>query len=394
MLDFAQITNPISVELPCGTDPRSDTSPMSEYYRLKDVRTRARAAERSALIGGDSDESINDFVKEWEPIVAQVPEVLMHVAKDLEYTAWLIEGLCRTDGFAGLAEGFKVARLLIESQWDNLYPEPDEDGLETRMAPLLGLNGFEGEGVLLMPILSIPLTDSSVGQGFATWQIEQASQLNSLSADKQKDKINAGAITLKDIGEVVAASTDDFIIALQADITAAIDEFDHLSTVMDTAMQGDPQPTSKISEHLAKCQSLFEFICADRLKVIAAEKAAENEALAESLSPEELSQESESMSETMSGQAQSAAAKTTSGFDFMQMDQTVVNRAEAIKALHKIEEFFRTTEPHSPISYAIGQAIRWSELSLPELLAELINDQDARAGYFKLTGIPKLEDTN
>ncbi|NQZ52359.1 MAG: type VI secretion system protein TssA, partial [Moritella sp.] len=68
-------------------------------------------------------------------------------------------------------------------------------------------------------------------------------------------------------------------------------------------------------------------------------------------------------------------------------------RHEAIKALHKIEQYFRTTEPHSPISYAIAQAIRWSELSLPELLAELVSDPSARTDYFKLTGITQGEET-
>ena len=77
----------------------------------------------------------------------------------------------------------------------------------------------------------------------------------------------------------------------------------------------------------------------------------------------------------------------------MQMDQSLNNRHEAIKALHKIEQYFRTTEPHSPISYAIAQAIRWSELSLPELLAELVSDPNARTDYFKLTGITQGEET-
>ncbi|KKO00274.1 hypothetical protein LCGC14_0130400, partial [marine sediment metagenome] len=50
------------------------------------------------------------------------------------------------------------------------------------------------------------------------------------------------------------------------------------------------------------------------------------------------------------------------------------------------------TEPHSPMSYTIEQVIRWSELSLPELLNELITDSDARTGYFKLSGI-KISET-
>ena len=62
-------------------------------------------------------------------------------------------------------------------------------------------------------------------------------------------------------------------------------------------------------------------------------------------------------------------------------------REQAIQTLVQVSEFFRKTEPHSPMSYAIDQVVRWSELSLPELLQELIADQDARKGFFRLTGI-------
>jgi len=242
------IAKPINGELLCGIDPRSDTSPLSQYYRLKEIRTRTRANERNALIGIDSDETTADFVREWHPIKDEIPQILTNETKDLEYCAWLIEALCRTDGFAGLAVGFKLAHQLISHFWDGLYPSPDEDGLETRIAPLLGLNGFEGEGVLLMPILSIPLVETLSGERYATWQIEQASQLNSLSADKQKEKIENGAISLKQIKEALTEIGDEALIQLKRDIEDAISAFSELSDKMDEVMSGNAQPTSKISE--------------------------------------------------------------------------------------------------------------------------------------------------
>ena len=67
------------------------------------------------------------------------------------------------------------------------------------------------------------------------------------------------------------------------------------------------------------------------------------------------------------------------------------SRTQAIEQLDLVAEFFRKTEPHSPMSYAIEQVVRWSGLSLPELLQELITDGDARNGYFKLSGIKTEE---
>ena len=73
------------------------------------------------------------------------------------------------------------------------------------------------------------------------------------------------------------------------------------------------------------------------------------------------------------------------------IQQQLNSREQAIGSLDTIAEFFRKTEPHSPMSYAIEQVIRWSDLTLPELLQELIQDGDARNGFFKLSGI-KTED--
>ncbi len=63
------------------------------------------------------------------------------------------------------------------------------------------------------------------------------------------------------------------------------------------------------------------------------------------------------------------------------------SREQAIKQLQYVADFFRESEPHSPVSYSIEQIIRWCGMPLPELLAELISDGDAKRSYFRLVGI-------
>ncbi len=66
-------------------------------------------------------------------------------------------------------------------------------------------------------------------------------------------------------------------------------------------------------------------------------------------------------------------------------------REEAFQSLLQIAAFFKRTEPHSPVSYALEQAVRWGKLPLPELLNELIADQGSREQLFKLVGIQSPE---
>jgi type VI secretion system protein ImpA len=65
----------------------------------------------------------------------------------------------------------------------------------------------------------------------------------------------------------------------------------------------------------------------------------------------------------------------------------VATRQEALRTLLRVSEYFRRTEPHSPISYALEQAVRWAHMPLPELLSELVTDRSTREEIFKRTGI-------
>ena len=68
-------------------------------------------------------------------------------------------------------------------------------------------------------------------------------------------------------------------------------------------------------------------------------------------------------------------------------NSSVKSRQEAFQVLSRVSEYFRLTEPHSPISYALDQVVRWGRMSLPELLSEIVADRSARDEIFKRTGI-------
>jgi type VI secretion system protein ImpA len=357
LIDFNMLISGVSPAEPAGSDPRTDISPTSQYYQLKDSRGQARANERALL---SEDEDFQALASDWRPLAEQLPAILCHQVKDLEYAAWLIEALCRTDGFAGLAVGFKTTRLLIEHFWQELYPQPDEDGMEVRIAPLIGLNGYEGDGALITPILSIPLTEVTNFGQFACWQYERAADLSRKDEKRQKLKADAGIAGLEQIKDAVAETSTAFYQQLKQQIELAIAEFSLLSQAMDQAMAGEPQPTSAISKALQKCLDAVLYLAADKLNQFSAAAHTTD----------------------VDGSSQASA-----GLDTVQ--QQVQSRDQVLSSLKQAAEFFRKTEPHSPISYALEQVVHWSGLSLPELLQELIDDNNSRNYYFRLAGIPQ-----
>src|SRR5262249_13052992 len=156
-------------------------------------------------------------------------QALAEQSKDLEITAYLIEALVRQHGFAGLRDGFRLAHGLVENHWEGLYPQPDEDGLETRVAALTGLNGADAEGTLLVPIARVPLTEAtSLGRLDAT-HYQQAVALARLTDPKiREQKLAAGMLPLDAFRKAVAESSAPFYKDLAEDLGQCLQEFTQL----------------------------------------------------------------------------------------------------------------------------------------------------------------------
>jgi type VI secretion system protein ImpA len=65
----------------------------------------------------------------------------------------------------------------------------------------------------------------------------------------------------------------------------------------------------------------------------------------------------------------------------------VATREDALRQLEHLAEFFRRTEPQSPLSYTLADAVRRARLPLPDLLTEVMGDDSSRAALLSALGI-------
>jgi type VI secretion system protein ImpA len=372
LLEFDRLADPISPENPVGEDLRSDTSPTSVYYRIKDARSQARDVERQLALGGD----VGPGAVDWQPILTLAPEVLAERSKDLEIAAYLIEALVREDGFAGLRDGFRLVRLMIERYADSVYPLPDEDGIETRVAPLTSLNGEGGEGTLIRPILNTPLTqDTSVG-ALSTSDYQQALELQHAPDDVRARRVAQGGVSMEMFASAVTETSPEFFRDRLDDIEQAAQEFADLTQLLVERYGEDAPPSSGIRNALDNARDTLQAIARDKL------------AVAQPAQPEE-----DSEAESGASEASAAAATAAPHFSLDSLDG-IQSREEAFKVILKVAEYFKKHEPHTPISYALERIVHWGRLPLPELLKELIADPTSVQQMFRLVGInPKNNDS-
>lgn len=348
---------PISAQSAVGTDPRLDGAPGAIYFALKDARSAARAQERQT----DADDEAGAPLAHWHAVFDLSTTLLCDRAKDLEVAAWLIEASLRLHGFAGLRDGFDLARGLVERYWDALLPAPDEDGIAIRVAAIGGLNGAGAEGSLIQAIRKVPLTEA-VGAGpFAFWHYTLANR-PTVTGTSRRSPVTR--VTLDQLREAVRQSSPDFLRTIAEDLASARTAFRTLVQALDAHCGPDAPPSSAIAGVLEEVAAAYGHLTGEIDLGQVPVDGGEPEAVVET---------------AINGAAPPAAGP-------------IGSRETAFRQLLEVADYFRRTEPHSPLSYTLEDLVRRGRMSLPELLAELLPDQNARSIFLTSAGIrPKLD---
>ncbi len=364
VLDFRALLAPVRADAPCGENLRDDPSPTSPYYQIKDARNLARAQERAQQQAEDPSAAP---APDWQPVLELAPRMLAERSKDLEIAAWLIEALARERGFAGLRDGFRLARGLVDGFWDGIFPRPDEEGVSTRVAPLTGLNGDEAEGTLIVPIGMIPLLEDGEGRKLGMWHYRTAREVAAIQdLDLRRRRIESGAAALESFHQAVAAADRTALFTRLDDIGQALEELEGLSRSLDQRCHTDAPPVSSLRQTLTDVRDSLKFLTKDLARPAEAGAA-----------PDARASQDGALPGAVARAAGAAAA----------VPGEVRSRQDALDAVRKARDYLRQSEPHSPLPYLLDQALRWGETPLHVLVAELIPDPTALAAFQVRTGM-------
>ncbi len=349
-INFELLLQPISADKPTGIDLRAKDADSHEsvYWQLRSDRNESGEIERKHFSDpGNAEYELNRC--RWSEIVTKSTEVLAQQSKDLEVAAWLCDSLLRVHGFAGLRDGLRLARNLVEKYWDALYPslDPSGNGIVARVNQFGGLFRARQNRAL-----RVPLTE---GEKFNELDYEQAQILDKLSDPKEKQaRIAKGELTLHKFTEAVRETPTPFLKALVEDIEESLVEGEKLVAVLKPKCgkneRGEDQaPTAReFTEVLKKVLGVVRFVAGDRIK------------------------DAEPPKPDSDGKKESEGAKVEP------TQPKELTRDTALTRLRELADFFRRCEPHSPISHHLEEAIRWGQLPLADLLTELVPVEKAR----------------
>ena len=336
--DGQALLEPISADQPCGQNldeapvlPGEQTAILSDLDGL-----RLFGQPRSPEAPPDPEDREREAAKakapiEWDRIRRQALDGLAK-SKDLRLLAYLGTALLRTDGLPAFASTLTSASQWIETYWPQVYPLLDDgDAMARRNA----LNCFADPMAVVDRVWRLPLVASRQHGRFSLRDIDIASGQANPAADEARPDPRA-------IQEAFKELPTEELIALEQSVTGGIAALNSI----DSRMRGEGGPEvapdfAPLSTHFAKLHRVLKEQLATRVGV-------------------------EGSAESVNGSMGPGQAGYGGG--------AIQSRQDAIRALDAVADFFKRTEPSSPIPLFVERAKRLVSKDFLEVLADIAPD--------------------
>jgi type VI secretion system ImpA family protein len=357
-LDLRALVAPLEGEDGAGEDIR--------YAPEMDALAEARRAEEETEQGVWQ----TAYKKaDWRLVVGIATDLLSHRSKDLQVAVWLVQALGRLHGPKGLGVGLDLVARLTEEFWPTIWPRPDEDDLEPRLAPYFWIDGH-----LRSEVLQVEVTEPPDGerQGLTFQAIIRSRKLRQLAGSNPRSyqqALSDGERAPDDVDSTVQATSDGFVLDRLADVRLALGAALRLRAVLD-ANAGRHAPS--LSELIGTLQEVERFLAQS-----ATERGLDRRQEEPAPEPEPAIEVEEDM----------PARVNPPRFQLVAGMPNIPNRRAAYALLDHAAEWLLENEPHSPAPYLVKRAVSWEDRSLREVLAELMARGADLGSIFEVLGI-------
>lgn len=346
------LLEPIPGDQPGG----EDLSYGIEFDAIRD----ARRSDDPNLAQGEWETEVKSA--NWPKVRELCESLLTRRSKDLQLACWYAEAMAQIDGFRGLHWGLHVLKGLVTDFWEFCYPALDPEDLDERAGKIEWLSAQ-----LPLVVRGIPMTSrESGGYSWLRWEESRTvANLGLKDGDAMAKAIAEGKLSGDAFDKAVAASGLKFYERLNTDVAAALATLEALEAAVDRAFGHDAPSLKDLRDAVRGCADLAGRL----LKSLGGGQTA----AADAAVPQPASQAAEPGTPPafllQQGDAAFAAAapRTPAG--------PVQTRADAVRQLRLVAEYFHRNEPHSPVAPLVERAAKWAEMPLDQWLAHVIKDE-------------------
>jgi type VI secretion system protein ImpA len=337
--DGQTLVLPITAERPCG-ESLEDTPLLASFDTFRLFGESRAPEDLPEPPDPDDPKRPVDTRKppEWAEIRSAALEALAR-SRDLRVLAHLATALLRTDGFPAFAAMVTVAAQWVDQYWTQVYPLIDEDAILRRNA----LNCFADPMAVVDRLRRMPLVSSREHGRFSLRDIDIATgQAPAGPKDVRHDP--------KLIDAAFAAMPAEELAKLHESAAGAVAALRRIDEKMRTEGGPDAAPSfENLTAQLVRIERVFRTQLAGRNGSAATDGTLADEA----------------------GAGGETAARGAVG--------AIRSRQDAIRALDAVAEFFRQTEPSSPVPMFLERAKRLVSKDFLAVLADIAPEALAQA---------------
>jgi type VI secretion system protein ImpA len=314
-IDSETLILPLRDDAPCGTD-LEDTQQMAAIDAF-------RVFGQAIPLKSDTD---------WRAIKDASLQAL-GTSKDFRLLAHLAAASLRLDGIQSFTDALWVAARWLELFFDGVYPRIDSDAILRKNA----LGYFADRMAVVDAIRRVPLVSNRQLGTFGLRHVE-------LAAGNLKPGPDEGeAPTESQITGAFTAAPREELTQLQATLKSGLDALGSIESAMVSSQGVQAAPNmGPLTQTLSR---MYEIVTSHVRTVV---------------------------TEDSQGQAAAVAGPAVAG-----IPGEIRSREDAIRSLAAVSEFFRRTEPSSPVPLFVDRAKRLIARDFLEVLAELAPDSVA-----------------
>ncbi len=361
-MDLTTLLSPVTASSPSG----EDLSFSHEFDAIQEMR---RADDPSL----DQGEWVAELkVADWPGVAKACEDLLSTRTKDLRVVGWLVDAWSRLRGFAGLHDGLALTSALVEQHWTSIHPLPDDGDQEQRIGNLSWLLHRIEELARQIPLATATAT------GFSLTDLEAARHSGTLgsagtsgSPGTNGKTSHAGPPTLGAMQRAVSSAGLTAFERQRAWMDGCIQELVRLQALIDAAL-GEAGPAfGPARRALESARDAWVRL------------ARESGIVTQSANPAagELADHGEGAEPVASGPVPASAAVSAPA-----AGGAPSSRTQALQQLRQIADYFRRTEPHSPVAYLADKAADWGDMPLHAWLRAVVKEGAALAQLEELLG--------
>ncbi|HEX8587735.1 type VI secretion system protein TssA [Pseudomonas sp.] len=324
------------------------------FSTLFDNVKEARRADPDYLTQGDWQTDLKS--SDWDLTITLAAQGLARQSKDLMLVAWLSEALAHRYHFIGITFGLTLAERILQQFWDDLYPALDE-GLDQRAARLAWL-----KTTLADVVGGLPITQ---GDQFGLLRYDESRHIENLALQNpqaMRIALDEGKINAEIFQRSVVLTDTEHFLRKASEITDSLQACRQLQATADRLFGHEAPSFAGLSEILSRAAQLAEKLLKDRgVEINPAPAPPASEPLAEPAD------------QHAAGPAMTITVKDTASAP---LRTTPLTRDEAFTMLAGVAQFFKQTEPQSPVPYLIERAIKWGNMPLEGWLNDVIKDSN------------------